>query len=196
MKGMKLPSLMFPSNERDTSTQILYSRKSDLIAASKLMSGMSNQQGTKAESMLGVSLGHEDLKSIDQEEELKVTDNLLENHPYEIKYILNKKTNRKLKRMVCMYEGCGKHFEKKWNFKDHIRMHKGDTPYQCSHCDKSFTQRGNLVKHERQHKFVSLKARKVHKCLICTKSFTEKYNLKVRNTPYIYAVDSSHKSKL
>ena len=132
---MKLPSLIFPNNERDTSTQILCSRKSDLIAASKLMSGISNQQGTKAESMLGVSPGYEDLESIDQEE-LKVTDNLLENHPYEIKYILNKKTNRKLKRMVCMYEGCGKHFEKKWNFKDHIRMHKGDTPYQCSHCDK------------------------------------------------------------
>ena len=113
------------------------------------------------------------------EEELKDDNDLLLNHPYEIKYILNKKTNRRLKRMVCKFEGCNKVFEKKWNFKDHIRMHRRDTPYQCKICNKKFTQRGNLVKHERQHKFKTLKSRKVHRCTICSKSFTEKYNLKV-----------------
>lgn len=115
----------------------------------------------------------------DSQEEDKEDNNLLEVHPYEIKYILNKKTNRKLKRMVCKVPGCDKIFEKKWNFKDHIRMHMGLTPYICKECGKSFTQRGNLVKHERQHKFKSLKARKVHKCSVCSKCFTEKYNLKV-----------------
>lgn len=107
------------------------------------------------------------------------SDNLLETHPYEIKYIFNKKTNRKLKRMVCKFENCNKVFEKKWNFKDHIRMHRGQTPYKCSTCGKSFTQKGNLVKHQRQHIYKSLKSRKREKCKYCSKSFTEKYNLKV-----------------
>ena len=109
----------------------------------------------------------------------------MNSHPYEIKYLHNDRTNRKLKRMVCLYENCGKMFEKKWNFKDHIRMHNGETPYQCKECNKSFTQKGNLVKHQRQHRYKSLKARKVHKCSFCKKSFTEKYNLKVRLLPPI-----------
>ena len=77
----------------------------------------------------------------------------------------------------------------KWNFKDHIRMHNGETPYKCIECNKSFTQKGNLVKHERQHKFKSLKSRKIHKCSICTKCFTEKYNLKVRFISSISQLD-------
>lgn len=40
-----------------------------------------------------------------EDEEEKDDNYLLENHPYEIKYILNKKTNRKLKRMICKVPG-------------------------------------------------------------------------------------------
>lgn len=47
----------------------------------------------------------------DSEEE-KDDNYLLETHPYEIKYILNKKTNRKLKRMICKVPGCDKNFSK------------------------------------------------------------------------------------
>ena len=68
---------------------------------------------------------------ISNHEETKDDNYLLEEHPYEIKFIMNKETNRKLKRMVCKFDNCNKVFEKKWNFKDHIRMHRGDTPYQC-----------------------------------------------------------------
>lgn len=105
---------------------------------------------------------------------------LLDVHPNEVKYITNPKTGRKVKKIVCMVPGWGKAFDKKWNFKDHIRMHMGEKPYQCERCDKSFTQKGNLAKHMRQHEFKDLKTRKVHQCKVWMKKFTEKYNLKVR----------------
>jgi hypothetical protein len=105
---------------------------------------------------------------------------LLDVHPNEVRYITNPKTGRKVKKIVCMAKGCNKAFDKKWNFKDHIRMHMGEKPYQCNRCDKSFTQKGNLAKHMRQHEFKDLKTRKVHQCEVCMKKFTEKYNLKVR----------------
>ena len=104
---------------------------------------------------------------------------LLDLHPHEARYFTNPKTGRQVKKLVCLIPGCGKIFEKKWNFKDHIRMHMGEKPYKCSQCPKSFTQKGNLAKHMRQHEYDNLKSRKVHHCTICNKKFTEKYNLKV-----------------
>lgn len=121
-------------------------------------------------------------KDCTEEEDLRKDDEyLLDLHPHEAKYFTNPKTGRKVKKLVCLLSGWGKIFEKKWNFKDHIRMHMGQKPYNCKMCDKSFTQKGNLAKHLRQHDFSDLKSRKVHQCQICHKKFTEKYNLKVRN---------------
>ena len=104
---------------------------------------------------------------------------LLSIHPNEIKYFTNPKTGRKIKKLVWKVPGWGKVFEKKWNFKDHIRMHMGEKPYCCNIWGKSFTQKGNLIKHNRQHVFSDLKSRKVHEWNVCHKKFTEKYNLKV-----------------
>lgn len=120
--------------------------------------------------------GKQDSEDIDHR---KDDEYLLDIHPNEAKYFTNPKTGRKVKKLVCKVPGWGKVFEKKWNFKDHIRMHMGEKPYKCDLCDKAFTQKGNLAKHKRQHQFSDLKARKVHQCEICFKKFTEKYNLKV-----------------
>lgn len=171
-------SLTFPSFERQTNTQSTFLHK---IESKKEVKIEVEPEKHSEESQPKEEGPHStgETSEPDSDEEAKDDNYLLQNHPYEIKYIHNKKTNRKLKRMVCKYEGCDKVFEKKWNFKDHIRMHMGETPYKCRECNKSFTQRGNLVKHERQHTFKNLKARKIHKCSICTKAFTEKYNLKV-----------------
>lgn len=118
--------------------------------------------------------------SLNKSDHRKDDEFLLDVHPNEVKYITNPKTGRNVKKIVCMVPGWGKAFDKKWNFKDHIRMHMGEKPYQCERCDKSFTQKGNLAKHMRQHEFKDLKTRKVHQCEVCMKKFTEKYNLKVR----------------
>ncbi|CAI2385118.1 unnamed protein product [Moneuplotes crassus] len=103
---------------------------------------------------------------------------LMDLHPHTNEFVTNPSTGRLVKKIVCMHPGCGKKFDKKWNFKDHIRMHMGDRPYKCAHCPKTFTQKGNLDKHMKQHEFKDLQSRKIHECHICHKRFTEKYNLK------------------
>ncbi|CAI2361378.1 unnamed protein product [Moneuplotes crassus] len=103
---------------------------------------------------------------------------LPETHPTEIKIVINPKTGRKNKTIYCKIPGCNRSFEKKWNYKEHINMHRGEKPYKCTKCSKSYTQKGNLTKHMRQHQYKDLKSRKVHQCPLCPKKFTEKYNLK------------------
>ncbi|CAI2366811.1 unnamed protein product [Moneuplotes crassus] len=103
---------------------------------------------------------------------------LLHLHPHEIIYCLNPKTGRKVKKITCKIDGCGKTFEKKWNFKDHIRVHLGQKPYQCKICQRGFIQKGNLTKHMKKHNEGGLHSRKIHKCEFCSKRFTEKYNMK------------------
>ena len=79
----------------------------------------------------------------------------------------------------CGYDNCNKQFTKTWNLLDHVRMHEGIRPYKCPHCPKSFTQKGNLKKHQIQHTISTLKDRKRFKCSVCGKAYTEKYNLEV-----------------
>ena len=80
-----------------------------------------------------------------------------------------------------MYPGCDKVFKKTWNFLDHARMHENIKPFRCKFWSKTFTQKGNMLKHSRQHSVPNVADRKTHKCLLCGSAFTEKYNLKVKH---------------
>ena len=106
--GIAIPNLgfAFPSFVNLLNTQNSYSRKDDnsinefgqLANAANLNLLSPNKEGScldEDQSNLPASMN-------DQEEH-KDDDYLLIDHPYEIKFILNKKTNRKLKRMVCKF---------------------------------------------------------------------------------------------
>jgi hypothetical protein len=48
-----------------------------------------------------------------------------------------------------MCEQCGKKFRLLHDLIKHERTHDNNRPYACTHCDKTFTQKGNLQRHER-----------------------------------------------
>lgn len=77
------------------------------------------------------------------------------------------------------YKGCNKEFSRTWSILDHVRMHEGIRPYQCPHCSRTYTQKGNMIKHMRRHIEPDIDTRRQYICEYCQRGYTEKYNLKV-----------------
>ncbi|XP_036414894.1 zinc finger protein 667-like [Colossoma macropomum] len=63
---------------------------------------------------------------------------------------------------------CGKHFNHRVTWKNHMLVHQKIRPFRCKFCSKGFNQKGHLKEHERIHT-----GEKPFGCSICGKRFTQ-----------------------
>ncbi|XP_017566234.2 zinc finger protein 667-like [Pygocentrus nattereri] len=63
---------------------------------------------------------------------------------------------------------CGKHFNHRMTWKNHMVVHQKIRPFRCKFCSKGFNQKGHLKEHERIHT-----GEKPFGCSICGKHFTQ-----------------------
>ncbi|XP_046976033.1 zinc finger protein 235-like isoform X1 [Vanessa cardui] len=76
----------------------------------------------------------------------------------------------KLKPFQCTI--CQKRFTQQGGVQQHMRMHTGDRPFPCTFCPKAFTQKSGLDQHLRIHTKV-----KPYRCIICSKAFSQSVHL-------------------
>uniref|UniRef100_A0AAQ4S4V2 C2H2-type domain-containing protein n=1 Tax=Gasterosteus aculeatus aculeatus TaxID=481459 RepID=A0AAQ4S4V2_GASAC len=70
----------------------------------------------------------------------------------------------------CSY--CGKSFSLKGNLNRHVRDHTGERPFPCTGCDKTFKDSGSLAAHMRCHT-----GEQPYSCLFCGKNFSGRGNM-------------------
>ena len=69
----------------------------------------------------------------------------------------------------CPFPGCDKIFNRAYNFKSHLKIHSGEKPFQCNHCELSFARCHDMRRHEKIHK---KDFQKLNKCDFCNKTFS------------------------
>ncbi|XP_041664789.1 zinc finger protein 502-like [Cheilinus undulatus] len=67
---------------------------------------------------------------------------------------------------------CGKSYPSKNNLKQHMSRHATEKPFSCSICDRSFITKAEMVNHMRSHT-----GEKPFQCVFCGKHFLHKYYL-------------------
>jgi len=97
----------------------------------------------------------------------------------EVKGVKAEKMVVKAKQHVCDFPGCNLTFSRPSRLNNHMRIHTGDRPFVCDHCQKSYTRNAHLKRHIETNHSAKSENKEVpaFTCSTCHKSFSLNQNL-------------------